>query len=204
MEITLEQLKQCVPHCKTPEILLPHLNHYMINEGLVTPIRQAHFLAQVAHESGNLNIVTENLNYSADGLRKVFGKYFPDSKTAERYARQPMWIANRVYAGRMGNGSEASGDGWKYRGAGLIQLTGKNNQQAFANACEKPLEAIGDYLRSPEGSVHSAVWFWATNGLNRIADRNDLRELTRRINGGYNGYEDRRARFNRIFPILNK
>ena len=191
MEMTLDQLKKCVPLCKNPESLLPHLNHYTTSAGIITPLRQAHFLSQVAHESGSLNTVSENLNYSAEALQKVFKKYFPDSAIAWKYARQPQAIANRVYANRMGNGSEASGDGWKYRGAGLIQLTGKNNHEAFAKAVGKPLEAVGDYLRTPEGAVHSACWFWATNGLNKLADADDVRAVTKRINGGYIGLEDR-------------
>lgn len=204
MELTLDQLEQSVPNCKHPEKFLPHLNHYMINEGIITPLRKAHFLAQVAHESGDLNILTENLNYSASGLIKVFGKYFPGVELATKYARRPEAIANRVYANRMGNGLESSGDGWRYRGAGLIQLTGKNNHKAFADASGKPLEAIGDYLRSYEGAVHSAVWFWTKNGLNKLADQNDIMGITRRINGGYNGLQDRTEKFQRIIKFLDK
>lgn len=204
MELTLEQLKQSVPNCEHPERFLPHLNHYMINEGIITPLRQSHFLAQVAHESSNLNVFSENLNYSAEGLMKVFGKYFPNVELATKYARRPEAIANRVYANRMGNGPESSGDGWRYRGAGLIQLTGKNNHKAFADASGKPLEGIGGYLRSYEGAVHSAVWFWAKNGLNKLADQNDIMGITRRINGGYNGLQDRTDKFRRIIQILDK
>lgn len=202
MELTLEQLKQSVPNCKHPEKLLPHLNHYMINEGIITPLRKAHFLAQVAHESGDLNRLTENLNYSASGLIKVFGKYFPNAELATKYARRPEAIANRVYANRLGNGNESSGDGWRYRGAGLIQLTGANNHRAFAVSVGRPLEGIGDYLRSYEGAVHSAVWFWSVNGLNKLADQNDIRGITRRINGGYNGLADRTDRFRKIIKIF--
>lgn len=204
MELTLEQLKQSVPNCEHPERFLPHLNHYMINEGIITPPRKAHFLSQVAHESGDLNRLTENLNYSATALLNTFRKYFADRETAEKYARRPIDIANRVYANRMGNGPESSGDGWRYRGAGLIQLTGKNNHKAFADASGKPLAAIGDYLRSYEGAVHSAVWFWTQNGLNKLADQNDIMGITRRINGGYNGLQDRTDKFRRIIQILDK
>lgn len=204
MELTLEQLKQSVPNCEHPERFLAHLNHYMINEGIITPLRQAHFLSQVAHESGDLNRLTENLNYSATALLNTFKKYFADQVVAEKYARKPIAIANRVYANRMGNGPEESGDGWRYRGAGLIQLTGKNNHQAFANASGKPLEGIGDYLRSYEGAVHSAVWFWVQNGLNKLADKNDIMGITKRINGGYHGLQDRTDRFRRIIQILDK
>lgn len=202
MTLTLDQLKKCVPGCKNPQYMVLHLNHYMVSEGLITPLRKAHFLAQVGHESADLNVMTENLNYSADALRRVFGKYFPNSQTAEKYARQPQAIANRVYANRMGNGSEASGDGWLYRGAGLIQLTGKNNHQAFADAVGKPLAGIGDYLRTPQGACQSAAWFWAQNGLNRLADADDIRGITRRINGGYNGLDDRQQRLARAKSVL--
>ncbi len=202
MELTLDQLKQSVPNCEHPERFLPHLNHYMINEGIITPLRKAHFLAQVAHESGDLNRLTENLNYSATALLNTFRKYFADRETAEKYARRPIDIANRVYGGRMGNGDEASGDGWRYRGAGAIQLTGKNNHKAFAVSVGKPLATVGDYLRSPEGAAHSAAWFWATNGLNKLADQNDLRGITRRINGGFNGLADRQERFQKMLKIL--
>ncbi len=202
MELTLDQLKQSVPNCEHPEKFLPHLNHYMINEGIITPLRKAHFLSQVAHESSNLNVFTENLNYSATALLNVFGKYFPSREMAEKYARKPIDIANRVYGGRMGNGPEESGDGWRYRGAGLLQLTGKNNHQSFADSVGRPLAGIGDYLRSYEGAVHSAAWFWSMNGLNALADRNDIRGVTRRINGGLNGLQDRQERFQKIMKVL--
>jgi putative chitinase len=160
------------------------------------------FLSQLAHESGNFQFTSENLNYSADALRRVFGKYFPTDAEAQKYARQPERIANRVYANRMGNGSETSGDGWKYRGRGLIQLTGKDNYAAFAtqnknNALQNP-----DLVAEPEMAVESAGWFWATNRLNQLADTGDVKAVTRRINGGFNGLADREAKYNKLMKIL--
>ena len=156
--------------------------------------RVAAFLAQTAHESGGFTATTENLNYSADGLNATFAKYFKNATPpvdANKYARQPEMIANRVYANRMGNGDEASGDGWKYRGRGLIQLTGKNNYSAMADSFDIPLDEITDYVSTPEGCVKSACWFWSTNKLNSYADAGDMKTITRKINGGENGMEDR-------------
>jgi len=174
----------------------------MLKRDITTPLRQAMFLSQLAHESGNFQFTSENLNYSADALRRVFGKYFPTDAEAQKYARQPERIANRVYANRMGNGSETSGDGWKYRGRGLIQLTGKDNYAAFAtqnknNALQNP-----DLVAEPEMAVESAGWFWATNRLNQLADTGDVKAVTRRINGGFNGLADREAKYNKLMKIL--
>lgn len=158
--------------------------------GVNTPLRLAHFFAQIHHES-NLKPVAENLNYSAQALRSVFGKYFPTLSEAESYARQPQKIANKVYANRMGNGDEKSGDGWKYRGRGFLQITGKNNyillsDFAGVNYVENP-----DLLLNEADSMVSALWFWNKNNLNSWADADNIREVTRRINGGYNGLEHR-------------
>lgn len=158
--------------------------------GIVTPLRLAHFFAQIHHES-NLKPLEENLNYSAQGLRKIFKKYFSELE-AIQYARKPEAIANRVYANRMGNGNESSGDGWKYRGRGFIQLTGKNNYRDITN------DTGIDYLNNPElllteaDAMISALWYWKKNNLNYYADRDDIQEITKRINGGYNGLAHRR------------
>ena len=156
-----------------------------------TVYRQAAFLAQTAHESASFTAVAENLNYSATGLRKVFSKYFPTDEIAAQYARQPWKIANRVYANRMGNGDEASGDGFKYRGRGLIQLTGKNNYIECGISLHKDLVNDPFWLETEEGAVSSALWYWQQNNLNSYADREDIRGMTRVINGGYNGLADR-------------
>lgn len=164
--------------------------------------RIASFLAQVAHESGGFNFTKENLNYSADGLQKVFGKYFPNADTATAYARQPEKIANKVYANRMGNGDEASGDGYKYCGRGLIQLTGKNNYTKYAAAVKKELTEAVSYLETPAGAVSSAGWFWSTNNLNDYADKGDIIGMTKRINGGTNGLDDRTALYNTALAAM--
>jgi putative chitinase len=164
--------------------------------------RIASFLAQVVHESGGFNFTKENLNYSADGLQKVFGKYFPNADTATAYARQPEKIANKVYANRMGNGNETSGDGYRYCGRGLIQLTGKDNYTKYAAAVKKDLTEAVSYLETPAGAVSSAGWFWSANNLNDYADKGDIVGMTKRINGGTNGLDDRTALYNTALAAL--
>ena len=188
--LALDQLKQMV---KNPHITHWHgvldqlLDDYEIN----TPLRVAHFVAQCAHESGNFVFIKENLNYKAASLQKIFSKYFPTAELAQQYANRPERIANRVYANRMGNGDEASGDGFRYCGRGLIQLTGKDNYTFFAGSLDISVEEASEYLATFEGSAQSACWFWEHNKLNRFADANDTKGLTRAINGGYIGLEDR-------------
>jgi putative chitinase len=164
--------------------------------------RLAHFFAQILHESGCLRFDMENLNYSADALLKVFPKYFKTREEAEAYARQPQKIANRVYASRMGNGNEGSGDGWKYRGRGLIQLTGKDNYKAFASWVRDPRIVDDPDLVSSEYAVHSAVFFWDSRKLNALADNDDVVGLTKRINGGTNGLAHRRELLNKANGLL--
>tara|TARA_R110002095_G_scaffold90199_7_gene78659 strand:- start:612 stop:2180 length:1569 start_codon:yes stop_codon:yes gene_type:complete len=154
-----------------------------------TPLRIAHFIAQVAHESALFRRVVENMNYSADGLRTVFPRYF-DRAAAQAYARNPRAIGNRAYANRLGNGDEASGDGFRYRGRGLIQLTGRANYRAFGDWLGVDVVAAPE-LVSERYAVASAVYFWSTRKLNAIADRDDLNAVTRAINGGLNGLDDR-------------
>jgi predicted chitinase len=165
-------------------------------------LRLAHFFAQILHESGCLRFDMENLNYSSDALRKVFGKYFTTKAEADAYARQPERIANRVYANRMGNRGEESGDGWRYRGRGLIQLTGRSNYKAFAEWVGNPRIAEDPDLVSSEYAVHSAVFFWDKNNLNKFADKDDVVGLTRRINGGENGLAHRRELLNKANGLL--
>lgn len=170
-----------------------------------SPLREAMFLAQVAHESGEFKHTQENLNYSADGLLKVFPKYFKD-KNPNDYARNPQKIANLVYSNRMGNGDENSGDGYKFRGRGYIQLTGRDNYLKFLkykyHADTQTLDNLISYLETPEGSLESALFFWQSNGLNKYADARDIKECTRRINGGYNGLVDREKKYNQYLAIL--
>jgi len=159
-------------------------------------VRAAHFFAQTSHESGGFKSLSENLNYSADGLVKIFHKYFPDVAAATPYARNPEKIANKVYGGRMGNGDEASGDGFKYRGRGAIQLTGKDNYAAFAKAIDRPDVLTNPDIVSGELAFESAMFFFDKNKLWDICDKgiNDetITALTKRINGGTIGLEDRK------------
>lgn len=163
------------------------LENYYIN----TPLRLAHFFSQLDHESG-LKPISENLNYSAQGLAKTFKKYFPNPTMANFYARKPEAIANRVYADRMGNGNESSGDGWKYRGRGFIQITGKNNYLVLSKDTGIDCFNNPDLLLQEANAMISALCFWQKNKLNSLADKNDIMTLTRRINGGLNGIEHRK------------
>ena len=188
--LSLDQFKQMVKNKHADhwyEVLEQLLPDYDIN----TPLRVAHFVAQTAHESGNYVFIKENLNYKAASLRKVFPKYFPTDELAAQYANKPQMIANRVYANRMGNGDEASGDGFRYCGRGLIQLTGKDNYTFFAGSLGISVEEAAQYMETFEGAAQSACFFWEQNNLNRFADANDVKGLTRAINGGFIGLEDR-------------
>lgn len=173
------------------------IDKYQIN----TPLRLAHFLAQCAHESGNFKHVEENLMYSAGRLTQVFPRHFPTLQSTKGYAAKPELIANKVYAGRIGNGTEKSGDGWRYRGRGYIQLTNKVNYIDFAkssgvDAVKNPGLVATDY------PLLSAAWFWRSRGLNIIADSQGVKEVTKRVNGGYNGLKEREAYFNKMYNLL--
>lgn len=194
--LSLEQLYKINGNLnkKECEYYLESLNVVLPNEEINTSLRLCHFLAQIIHESGHFKCKSENLNYSAKALRCVFCKYFKTDAIANEYARKPEKIANRVYANRMGNGDEASGDGWKYRGRGLIQLTGKCNYEACGKAIGLDLLCNPDLLtESAEASVLAACWFWNKNNLNQFADKDDIITITKRINGGTNGLEDRKC-----------
>ena len=173
--------------------------------GLTTGLRLAHFLAQAGHESGGFRIVNENLNYSAKGLQGIFKKYFPSEAIALDYAKKPQKIANRVYGGRMGNGNEASGDGYKFRGRGYIQLTGRDNYTAFGKSIGVAIEENPD-LVATEYALASAAWFWSKNNLNKIADTGAtdaaVTMITKRVNGGTIGLADRIKHFNEYYSLL--
>jgi putative chitinase len=166
-----------------------------------TPQRIAMFLAQVGHESAGLTAVRENLNYKAATLSKVFPKYFRDRNPAD-YERQPEKIANLVYGNRMGNGPEESGDGYKYRGRGLIQLTGHDNYNAFANSMGMAIDEAVQYLETPEGAAMSAAWFWNSRKLNAVADAGDIVKSTKLINGGTIGLEERTELYEEALEIF--
>jgi len=165
--------------------------------------RMASFLAQIGHESGDFYFLEENLMYSAIGLHKIFPKYFNNQNEALIYANKPESIANKVYANRMGNNNEASGDGWKFRGRGLIQLTGKYNYERFGQFISDPdLDKVISYLETPNGACYSAGWYWDNNNLNELADKKEITKMTRVINGGTHGLQDRLNRYNYIFKVL--
>jgi putative chitinase len=170
-----------------------------------TPLRLAHFLAQCGHESGGFRATQENLNYSAKGLNGIFRKYFPTEAAAAAYARQPQKIASKVYANRMGNGSEASGEGYKFRGRGYIQLTGKENYTAFGKSIGEDMTANPDVVAS-KYALLSAAWFFSKNGLHKMADEgaSDLvvTKITKRVNGGTIGLPDRIKHFKEYYHLL--
>ena len=204
--LTLNQLKQMLP--KNPYVADWHeaLSKLLPDYDINTPRRIAAFVAQCAHESGGFMVLKENLNYKPATLRKIFPKYFPTDAIANDYAsrlNKQMHIANRAYANRMGNGDESSGDGWRFCGRGLIQLTGRNNYQAFADSLEMNINDVPEYLATFEGAAQSACWFWETNKLNKFVDGNDFKGLTRAINGGYIGLADREHHYEIALAMLD-
>ncbi|MBY4678751.1 LysM peptidoglycan-binding domain-containing protein [Marinobacterium arenosum] len=203
--LTGQQLQQIMPQADPEDIaryLVP-LNKQMARYGIDTPLRRAHFLAQIGHESGQLRFISENLNYSSQALRTLFSKYFPTEEMAEQCARQPQVIADILYANRMGNGPADSNDGWTFRGRGLIQLTGKDNYRSCGEAIGIDLLAKPQQLADePNCAAAGACWFWQSRNLNPLADRDDVRQITRRINGGYNGLADREALLARAKEVL--
>ena len=201
-DFTKEKLAQIIPGN-------PHLDHWyealceiLPDYDIDTVPRVAAFLAQTAHESGGYRAIKENLNYKAESLVKVWPRYFPDMATAKAYEKQPERIANRAYANRMGNGPEESGDGWKFCGRGLIQLTGKDNYTRYAQSLEISLDEASEHLTTFEGCVQSAAWFWEANNLNQWADAGDMLTLTKRINGGKLGLEDRKKHYAHACHVL--
>ena len=194
--MTNEQLKALGIEEKWFEPLQETFEKYQIN----TPKRQACFIGQCMHESGGFKFLKENLNYSAKALMNTWPSRFPDTDTAEKYERQPEKIANKVYSGRMGNTED--GDGAKFIGRGLIQLTGKDNYKAFGEAIGEDLVANPQLVEEPRYAALSAGWFWNKRGLNALADAMDITTLTIRINGGKIGIDDRIAKINKALDIL--
>jgi len=199
---TKQQLKEMIPKNPYVDQWFEAISEILPEYEITTPQRVAAFLAQCAHESGGFVFLKENLNYKAASLRRVFPKYFPDDAIAAQYAGKGEMIANRVYANRMGNGDEASGDGFRYCGRGLIQLTGKNNYTFFAGSLDIPVEEASEYLQTFEGAVQSACFFWEQNKLNQWADKGDILTLTKRINGGTIGLEDRIKHYEHALHIF--
>lgn len=191
--LTVSQFSKLFPNCKDAEGWVAAMNEVFPKYEINTPHRIAAFIAQCGHESGGWRVFSENLNYSAKALDSLFGKYFAKAgRDSTEYERQPEKIANVIYANRMGNGDTASGEGFKYRGRGPIQLTGKDNYSAFSadmgvNVVDDPDQVAND----KKIALMSAIWFWNKNKLNQYADSGDIKTMTRRINGGFIGLEDR-------------
>ncbi|EOD8984362.1 glycoside hydrolase family 19 protein [Pseudomonas aeruginosa] len=208
MLITEQQLLQILPNAgHRAGFFVPALNVAMERFGIIAPVRGAAFLAQVGHESGQLTRLVENLNYSAQGLAATWPSRYrgADGKPnalALNLARHPQAIANNTYASRNGNGDEASGDGWRYRGRGLLQITGRANYRTAGAGLGQPLEQEPELLEQPEFAALSAAWWWSTHGLNELADRGEFAAITRRINGGLNGQSERLELWERAKAVL--
>jgi len=199
-EFTQDKLSQLISN--NVEQWFAALNENLPAYEINTVERVSAFIAQCAHESGGFKRLKENLNYKWESLRKVFPKYFPTDELAQEYAHKPEQIANRVYGGRMGNGDESSGDGFRYCGRGLIQLTGKNNYTKFAESIGMAVEDVPALLETFDGAVKSACWFWHTNNLNQYADTGDILTMTKRINGGTIGLEDRQKHYAHALEVF--
>ena len=206
-EFTKEHLAQIIPGNKDVDSWFEALVDVMPKYGITSQRRVAHFLSQCAHESNNFRSLEENLNYSAKALRAVFGRYFgaAPKRDADEYHRNPEMIANYVYMDefrkyKMGNTEE--GDGWRFRGRGLKQLTGRHNYTAFGKSVDLTAEEAAEYVATPKGAVESACWFWDTNNLNDIADTDNVVKMTKKINGGNIGLEDRQKRYSAAMKVL--
>ena len=199
---TQQQLAQLIPGNPYVAQWYHALSMILPDYDIDTEPRVAAFIAQCAHESGGFKFLKENLNYRAESLMRTWPSRFTSMEMAQQYAMKPERIANKVYSSRMGNGDEASGEGAKYIGRGLIQLTGKDNYQRFAQSIDTPLDEIPEYLSTFEGAVQSACWFWVTNYLNQWADARDILTLTKRINGGTIGLADREKHYAHALHVL--
>jgi putative chitinase len=204
--LSANQFSKLFPNCKDPDGWVDAMNEVFPKYEINTPRRIAAFIAQCGHESGGWRTFSENLNYSAKALDAVFGKYFVRAgRNAEEYARQPEKIANVVYANRMDNGDSGSGDGWRYRGRGPIQLTGKANYKSFAGDMGVDVINNPDLVAEDKTvALMSAIWFWNKNGLNKYADDGDIKTMTKRINGGYIGLEDRIHHYEQAMEALGE
>jgi len=208
MKLTLRQLTDMLPTNRELNVWCTELNKALPVYGIDTPERVASFISQCAHESRDFTALQENLNYSQDALERVFSRYFGVGKrNAAEYARKPEKIANYVYmdefrSARGALGNTQPGDGWRFRGKGLKQLTGRSNVTAFAKDYGMTPEEASDWLETKEGALASALWFWSKNNLNKLADTGDVEKVTRRINGGTIGLEDRQRRYNTAMQAL--
>lgn len=200
--LTVDQFKSICPNNKNPEATCSAINLILPKYDIKTKQQVAMWLGQCSHESGEFNTLKENLNYSAKGLNATWKKRFPTIEYAKLYERNPEAIANKVYCDRMGNGCEESGDGYKFRGRGCIQLTGKDNYTALSKYLNKTLDETVQYCETIAGAIESGCFFWKTNNLNRFVDKNDFIGLTEAINGGQNGLAERTAIYKKALSIL--
>lgn len=204
MIITLKQLQSLLPSNPNVGKWLNALNSTLPEHNINTVPRIAGFFSQTGHESNDFTVLAENLNYSEDRLNIVFKKYFANKGvSAKSFARDPEKIANYVYANRLGNGGVGSGDGWMFRGAGIIQLTGRGNFTSFGKSVNMTAEQATQYITTAKGAVEAACWFWSTNKLNRFCDNSDIVGLSKAVNGGTNGIKDRVARWNKALAVLS-
>jgi putative chitinase len=207
--ITFDQFRRMIPTNKEPQVWYDLAVDFFRKYDITTPNRIAGFMAQCAHESRDFMSLEENLNYSVDALLRVFPRYFgPGKRNPAEYARNPQKLANYVYMdefrtpqGRMGN--TRPGDGWRFRGRGIKQLTGRNNYTTFANSVGMTAEEAAEYLSTKKGAFESACWFWKTNDISKFADADDIVGMSRRINGGDIGLQDRTLRYNRAKALLS-
>lgn len=203
-EFTQDKLAQIIPQAKYGvQVWYDEMAELLPLFEITTAERVAAFIAQTAHESGGYTALVENLNYSAEALNRVWPRRFPTIEFAKQFARNPIKIANTVYSNRMGNGAPETGDGFLYRGRGLIQLTGKTNYSLFAEYAEIPVQDAPGYIETPRGAIHSACWFWHTNNLNGYADAGEFTAMTRIINGGTNGLQDRIQHYNHALELFS-
>lgn len=194
-DFTLDKTQRCLSRNRNVPALFITFQKILPKYEINTSLRVAAFFAQCGHESLDFTVLRENLNYGAKGLRATFPKYFPTDELAAKYERKPEMIANKVYANRMLNGDESSGDGWKFRGRGAIQITGKENYTKLAKFLNKTIDETIQYCETLDGAIESACWFWDTRDLNALADKSDILQLTKKINGGTIGLPDRIMHF---------
>ena len=201
--ISVSQLKVLCPNNKDLDALCAVLNKILPEYGIDNKKRVCGFLSQTIHESAQFTALKENLNYSAAGLCSVWPKRFTSAAMAAPYNRNPEKIANLVYCNRLGNGTESSGDGFKYRGVGFLQLTGKDNYSRFAKSIGKTLDETVSYCNTLEGAASSSCWFWSVNKLNQFCDSGDFVTLTKRINGGVVGLKDRQHHYDEAMKVIS-
>jgi len=201
-DFKVEQVAELLPRIEA-QVWFDAMTRVLPKWNIDTVDRVAGFIAQTSHESGGYSVLTENLNYSAEALDKIFPKYFKRAgRDARNYHRQPEKIANVIYANRMDNGGTDSGDGWRFRGGGILQLTGRYNYTQFGKAEGMSAEEATEFVRSPIGALASACWFWDTNNINKYCDNQDITGMTKRINGGTIGLEDRKKHYAHALEVL--